>query len=327
MSRLKQQNIALLFPGQGSQVISMGMELFNTFTEAKELFLLIDETLGQNLSTLMFTGSQEELTLTSNAQPAIMTVSLAIIEVLKKQFNLKVQDICSVASGHSLGEYSALAASNVFSVQDTAKLLRIRGDAMQRAVKPGEGAMVALIGAQPDTAQAICNMAAVTGVCQIANDNGAGQIVLSGSTDAIDRVIAICDNFNIKKAIKLKVSAPFHSSLMKPAAREMQLALNFIAVQNPIIDVLSNFSVGKYCIDNTRDLLVQQVASSVRWREIMEKLVKEYKINTFIEIGPGQVLSSIAKRMYPDCYTFNLHTAHSIEQFANYLFFKRRKDV
>ncbi|MDJ1257540.1 MAG: ACP S-malonyltransferase [Candidatus Midichloria sp.] len=310
---------SLLFPGQGSQVIGMGVELFNTFNEAKEVFSLIDETLKQNLSQLMFSGKLEELTLTANAQPAIMAVSLAVMAVLEKQLNLTIQDLCKVAAGHSLGEYSALAASGVFSLTDTAHLLRVRGNAMQSAVNPGEGAMVALIGTDLDSAQKLCNHVANYGACQIANDNGAGQIVLSGATIAIDKAIESATNFGIKKAIKLKVSAPFHSSLMQSAAFKMEQALKGIAIHNPTIDVIANFNVEKHYESITKDLLVSQVAGSVRWRETMEKITTHYEVDTFIEIGPGQVLSGIAKRMYPESNIFNLHTPKNIEEFSDFL--------
>ncbi|WHQ46709.1 MAG: ACP S-malonyltransferase [Candidatus Midichloria sp.] len=310
---------SLLFPGQGSQFISMGQELFNTFNEAKEVFSLIDETLKQDLSHLMFSGELEDLTLTANAQPAIMAVSLAVMAVLEKQLNLTIQDLCNVAAGHSLGEYSALAASGVFSLTDTAHLLRVRGNAMQSAVNPGEGAMIALIGANTDSAQKLCNHVASYGICQIANDNGAEQIVLSGTAEAVDQALESAASFGVKKAIKLRVSAPFHSSLMQAAAFKVEQALKGVQLHNQIIDVIANFNVEKHNESTTKDLLVSQVTGSVRWRETMEKIITHYEVDTFIEVGPGQVLSGIAKRMYPESNIFNLHTPKNIEEFANFL--------
>ena len=307
---------ALLFPGQGSQHIGMGLELNNTFAEAKEVFLLVDEILKQKLSTIMFHGESEELTLTSNAQPAIMAVSLAVMAVLEKQLELKIEDLCSVAAGHSLGEYSALAASGVLSLEDTAKLLRIRGDSMQMAVKPGDGAMAALIGSTLESASALCESVSYNHICQIANDNGAGQIVISGAAKAIDKAIENVSEFGIKKAIKLKVSAPFHSPLMKPASIAMSNALENMILHKSKIDVIANFNVTTHTPETTRKLLVDQIAGSVKWRETMDKMHNEYGVNHFIEAGPGQVLTGIAKRMYHNVNIFNLHTPQNIEEFS-----------
>jgi malonyl CoA-acyl carrier protein transacylase len=242
---------------------------------------------------------------------------MAIVSVLQHQSKKNFSNYFQIAAGHSLGEYSALAASETLTLQDTARLLRIRGNAMEKAVKPGLGGMVALIGADSDNAQKLCD--AISGVIQIANDNGAGQIVLSGHVDSIDQASQIYADFGIKKAIKLKVSTPFHSSFMEEAAVTMKYALDEVVVSTPKLNVIANFDVSMHTQSTTKDLLVKQIPGRVRWRETMEKLVSEYSQNTFIEIGPGQVLSGIAKRMYPDCNIINLYTPQSIEDFINVL--------
>lgn len=316
MSKL---NIAAIFPGQGSQFIGMGSEFYENFPEAREVFEIIDEALGQKLSALIFRGNLEELTLTRNTQPAIMAVSIAALAVLQKQLNIVFSDTVKVTAGHSLGEYSALAAAGVFSIENTAKLLRIRGDSMQEALIPGVGGMLALIGADFDSAQALCEACNHVGVCEIANDNGNGQIVLSGHIIAIDMAEQNYNQFNIKKAIRLNVSTPFHSSLMAPACSKMHEAINSVTINTPVIDVIANFDISNHSPDRTTELLTSQISGKVRWRESMEKMKNSYKIDTFLEIGPNKVLSGIAKRMYPESNIFNLEQPKDLEELAKLL--------
>lgn len=307
----------LLFPGQGSQFIGMGKELFDVFSEAKEVFQEVDDTLNQKLSELIFSGEIDELTQTSNTQPAIMTVSVAALRVLLKQSGKNISEICSFVAGHSLGEYSALCANGMFSLPDTAKLLRIRGDAMQNAVPLGEGGMVALIGATQDNAESLCNEVVSLGVCQIANDNGAGQIVLSGSLNAINKVVEIASFYGVRKAIKLNVSAPFHSSLMKVASEKMEVALQNVQANNLQVPLVANVTASLTSDPvKIKSLLVQQVTEKVRWRESMEYL-NSAEVATFVEVGPNKVLSTLAKRINDSANIFSIQTPKDIEEFLN----------
>ncbi len=308
---------ALLFPGQGSQFIGMGKDLFETFQESKEVFQEVDDVLNQKLSALMFSGEIEELTKTANTQPAIMAVSIAAVKVLEKQGGKNLSDFADCVAGHSLGEYSALCAADMFSLSDVAKLLRIRGDAMQSAVPVGQGSMLALIGANLENADAICKEASHLGVCQIANDNGAGQIVLSGATTAVDRAAEIATNHGVRKAVKLNVSAPFHSSLMKSAAVKMQDALSGTSASSLNIPLVANVSA-QIETDNLRikTLLVEQVTGRVRWRESMEFMISK-GVECFVEVGPNKVLSTIAKRMNENAKIFSIQTPKDIEEYLN----------
>jgi [acyl-carrier-protein] S-malonyltransferase len=291
---------AFVFPGQGSQFIGMGQELCDAFAEAREVFQEVDNAIDFNLSKLMFSGDEAELTLTTNAQPAIMAVSIATVRVLEKHFGRDASELCQFMAGHSLGEYSALCAAGVFSLADTAKLVRFRGQAMQNAVPIGLGSMVALVGSDIETAQKVAELASAFGICEIANDNGAGQVVLSGEAIAIDKVVEIHKEYGIKRAVKLPVSAPFHSSLMQPAAEAMRAELEKYTSMEAKVDVIPNVSVVP-----TRDpeelkrSLVRQVAGRVRWRETYDLLQKK-RVEKICEIGPGKVLSTIAGRMFKD---------------------------
>ncbi|MEQ8295462.1 MAG: ACP S-malonyltransferase [Nitratireductor sp.] len=287
--------IAFTFPGQGSQTVGMGRELAEAFPEARAVFDEVDEAVGENLSTLIWEGPEETLTLTANAQPALMAVSMAALRAMQAR-GLVLQDKVDYLAGHSLGEYSALCAAGVFSLADTARLLRIRGNAMQAAVPPGEGAMAAILGLGDAEVEAACQ-AAGNGVCQIANDNGGGQIVISGARAAVEAAAALCTEKGAKRAIMLPVSAPFHSALMAPAAEAMRAALAEVAMQAPAIAVVANVTVTP--LTDPAEIarrLVEQVTGRVRWRETVEFFAGNGVTGLF-EVGAGKVLSGLARRI------------------------------
>lgn len=304
--------IAFTFPGQGSQAVGMGKDLADAFPEARAVFAEVDDALGQKLSTLMWEGPEDELTLTANAQPALMAVSLAAIRVLEAHgFSLK--DKVAYVAGHSLGEYSALAAAGAFSIADTARLLRIRGNAMQAAVPVGEGAMAAIIGLEQDQVEAACAEAAQGSVCQIANDNGGGQLVISGAKPAVEHAARICTEKGAKRALMLQVSAPFHSALMQPAADAMREALSKVTVNAPVVPVVANVTVSP--ITDPQEIvarLVEQVTGRVRWRETIEWFGAN-GVTTLYEVGSGKVLSGLARRIDRNIATANIGTASDID--------------
>ncbi len=288
--------IAFTFPGQGSQAIGMGKELADTYPEARAVFQEVDDALGQKLSDIMWNGPEETLTLTANAQPALMAVSMAVMRVLEAR-GLKLSDAVSYVAGHSLGEYSALCAAGTFSVADTARLLRIRGNAMQAAVPVGEGAMAAIIGLEHDAVSAICEEASILGVCQIANDNGGGQLVISGGKAAVEKAAAIASEKGAKRAIMLPVSAPFHSALMAPAAEAMREALAAVEKNNPVVPIIANVRAAPVSDANEiAALLVEQVTGQVRWRETVEWFAAN-NVTQLYEIGSGKVLTGLARRI------------------------------
>ena len=311
--------LAFVFPGQGSQAVGMGRELAAAFAPAREVFEAVDETLKQNLSRLMFEGPIEELTLTANAQPALMAVSLAALRVLEGEGGFVLRDKAALVAGHSLGEYSALAAAGSFDVPTAARLLRLRGDAMQRAVPAGIGAMAALLGAEAEQARAICERAAAdpeTGrreVAEMANDNGGGQVVISGHKGAIERAIEIAKAEGVKRAMLLPVSAPFHCSLMTPAADAMGEALERATVRAPAVPVVANVTAAKVTDPaQIRDLLVRQVTGSVRWRESVAAMVA-MGCDRFVEVGAGKVLTGLMKRNAPEAAAMACGTPAEIE--------------
>lgn len=304
---------AFLFPGQGSQYVGMGKELAAAFLEAKEVFAEVDDVLNQKLSNMMFEGDLNELTSTQNAQPAIMAVSIATLRVLIKQSGRKIEELCGFVAGHSLGEYSALCAAGALNLAETAKLLRIRGDAMLHAAPAGSGAMLALIGATEENALSIIADVSPLGLCQIANDNGAGQWILSGEMAAIDKAVEVAISYGVKKAIKLNVSSAFHSELMKQAASAMQQALTRVNFTKPAVPVISNVGVQAYK-DDFAMLLVQQVTGKVRWRETME-FFATHAVERYVEVGSGKVLSGLAKRIAPTASVFTTNDPKEIEQF------------
>ena len=288
-------SIAFIFPGQGSQAVGMGAELAKAYPGAQAVFAEVDEALGQNLSTLMWDGPEDQLTLTENAQPALMAVSLAAIRALQDK-GLSLKDRLAFVAGHSLGEYSALAATGALSLADTARLLKARGRAMQEAVPVGQGAMAALLGADLAKAQELAEAASEGEVCQAANDNAPGQVVISGTRAAVERAVALAPNFGARRAILLPVSAPFHCALMQPAAEVMQEALAAIEVKAPAVPLVANVLAAAISDpDQIRARLVEQVTDMVRWRESMLFLQAE-GVNTVYEVGAGRVLSGLARR-------------------------------
>jgi [acyl-carrier-protein] S-malonyltransferase len=305
---------AFTFPGQGSQVVGMGKELADAYPEARAVFEEVDQALGQKLSALMFNGPEDELTLTSNAQPALMAVSMAVIRVLDKS-GFSIHDRIAYVAGHSLGEYSALCAAGTFSLSDTARLLRIRGDAMQAAVPVGEGAMAAIIGLEHDDVENACRDASVDGVCQIANDNGGGQIVISGTAAAVRTAMKFATDRGAKRALPLPVSAPFHSALMEPAAERMREALSKVEMKEPVVPLIANVRAAPVS-DPTiiADLLVEQVTGQVRWRETVQWFAKN-NVTTLYEIGAGKVLSGLARRTDKSVEKRTLGTPAEIDAF------------
>ena len=308
---------AFVFPGQASQAVGMGREVAEAFAVAKEIFEEIDEALKQNLSRLMFQGPDEELVLTENAQPAIMAVSLAVIRVLSEDGGIDLSQTAAFVAGHSLGEYSALAAVGCLSVTDTAALLKTRGRAMQEAVPLGEGAMAALMGLDLETARAIAEEAAGADVCTTANDNAPGQVVVSGTAAAIDRAVEIAKAKGAKRAIMLPVSAPFHCALMAPAADVMADALAEVSMAPLPVPLVANITAQPVTDPaEIRPLLVEQVTGMVRWRECVLTM-KELGVNTMVEIGVGKVLSGLGRRIDADLGTMSVGTPETIEEFLN----------
>ena len=313
-------SLALLFPGQGSQAVGMGVALSDAFASAREVFAEVDDALNQKLSALMKDGPEDQLTLTENAQPALMAVSVATARVLKVEFGFDVSNADFVA-GHSLGEYSALAASGAISLADAARLLKLRGQAMQRAVPVGKGAMASLIGPKTDLALAeeAAKAGSVVGVCVVANDNNKGNVVISGDKAAVDLAIEKAKELGAR-AIPLNVSAPFHCPLMQPAADEMAAALAEATIHAPSATLIANVTARPEIDPETiRRLLVEQVTGRVRWRESMEWMATEGGVIRFVEVGSGKVLTGMAKRIAADAEALALNTPEELEAFAKSL--------
>jgi [acyl-carrier-protein] S-malonyltransferase len=305
---------AFIFPGQGSQAVGMGAALAGASRAAQDVFDEADEALGQNLFRLMREGPDDELKLTENAQPAIMAHSLAVFRTL----GVRLPDVAQFVAGHSLGEYSALCAAGSFDLATTAKLLKLRGQAMQQAVPVGEGAMAALLGADLALAQKIAEAAAKGEVCTVANDNDPSQVVISGHRGAIDRAIAIAKDMGAKRAVALPVSAPFHCALMQPAAEAMRDALSYVVVETPAVPLYANVTAqAETDPDTIRNRLVEQVTGMVRWRESVANLFGA-GVHEFVELG-GKVLGSMVKRIAPDARVTSVVTIEDIEALAKEL--------
>ena len=326
---------AFVFPGQGSQSVGMGRDLAAAFAAAREVFQEVDEVLRQKLSKLMFEGPGDELTLTENTQPALMAMSLAVLRVLEKEGGFTLRQKAVVVAGHSLGEYSALAATDAFTIADAARLLKLRGQAMQRAVPPGAGAMAALLGADLALAQEICAEAApvpaastadddaqdrtsgaIPGALEViepANDNGGGQVVISGARGAVERAVEIAKTKGVRRAMLLPVSAPFHCALMGPAADAMAEALAATPPAPPSVPLIANVSAAKVTDPaQIRDLLVRQVTATVRWRECVMAMTG-LGVDSFVELGAGKVLTGLIRRIAPDAATAAAGTPAEIE--------------
>ncbi|MCB1721603.1 MAG: ACP S-malonyltransferase [Alphaproteobacteria bacterium] len=304
---------AFIFPGQGSQSVGMGADLYATFPEAREVFEEIDESLGQNLSKLIFEGPEEDLNLTENTQPALMAVSMAVVQVLKKQGGINFKTAARFVAGHSLGEYAALTAAESFTIADAARLLKLRGQAMQKAVPVGIGSMAAIIGPSFEDVQAIAQEAAGSDICAAANDNSVGQVVVSGHKDAVARAVELATERGAKKAVTLPVSAPFHCALMQPAADAMAEALAATDIKTPILPVVANVTAAATSDpDEIRKLLVEQVTGTVRWRESV-LYMKDQGVSEMIELGAGKVLCGLVRRIDRDISCANAGSPEEIE--------------
>lgn len=305
-------SIAFVFPGQGSQDVGMGKALADAFPAAREVFDEVDDALGEKLSAIMWDGPKETLTLTANAQPALMAVSMAVMRVLEREKGFKLADKVKFVAGHSLGEYSALAAAGAFSLADTARLLRLRGEAMQKAVPVGEGAMAALLGVGMDVAQKVAEAAAQGDVCQVANDNDPTQVVLSGHKRAIDRVAEVGKPLGVRRAMPLPVSAPFHCALMQPAADAMAEALAKVEIKAPAVPVIANVLAAPISDpEEIRKRLVEQVTGTVRWRETVQYMAAN-GITEVYEIGAGKVLAGLVGRIEKGIKTASVGTPDDV---------------
>ncbi len=312
-------SIAFVFPGQGSQAVGMGKALADQYASARAVFAEVDEALGQNLSGLMWNGPEADLTLTENAQPALMAVSMAALRVLETEHGINLAKTAKFVAGHSLGEYAALAAAGTFSIADTARLLKIRGRAMQAATPVGVGAMAALLGLDFATASAVAAEAAQGEVCQAANDNSDGQVVVSGSKAAVERALDIAKAKGAKRAILLAVSAPFHCALMQPAADAMAKALAEVKMNAPAVPLVANVLASPITDPAIiRQKLVEQVTGTVRWRESVGFMVAQ-GVNVFVEIGAGKVLTGLAKKNAPDAVAMACGTPDDIAAVAAHL--------
>jgi len=311
--------VAFTFPGQGSQVVGMGKELADAFPAARAVFDEVNDALGEKLSAVMWDGPADTLTLTQNAQPALMAVSMAVVAVMQDEFGVRVAGTAGYVAGHSLGEYSALAAAGTFSLADTARLLRTRGEAMQAATPVGTGAMAALLGLDFDAAMKVAEEAAQGDVCQAANDNAPGQVVVSGSKAAVERAVDIAKQHGARRAMLLPVSAPFHCELMRPAAEVMAGALSGVEMTPPSAPLVANV-LARAVSDpgQIRENLIAQVTGTVRWRESVAWMV-ENGVTDFIELGTGKVLTGMAKRMAPDASCTATTSVADIETVANRL--------
>ena len=306
---------AFVFPGQGSQAVGMGKDLADAFPIAREVFQEVDEALKQNLTKLMFEGPEDELTLTENAQPALMAVSMAAMAVLKIEGEVDIAKVASFVAGHSLGEYSALAAAGAFSLSDTARLLKTRGQAMQQAVPVGEGAMAALLGLDLDMAKEVVDEAAQGDVLVTANDNAPGQVVVSGKREAVERAVDVAKEKGAKRAMLLQVSAPFHCPMMAPAADVMAEALAAVELLPPILPLIANVTAAP--VEDPaeiRRLLVEQVTGMVRWRECCMTM-RAKGVEKLVEVGSGKVLSGLARRIDKELSASNVSTPASVEEF------------
>ena len=309
---------AFIFPGQGSQAVGMGKALAEASATAREVFQEVDDALGQKLFQLMSEGPEDQLTLTANAQPAIMANAIAVLRVLEKEGGIALADKADFVAGHSLGEYTALCAAGAFDLATTAKLLRVRGDAMQAAVPVGIGAMAAILGADREKAQAIADAAAEGQVCTVANDNDPSQVVISGHREAVERALPIAKEMGAKRALLLPVSAPFHCQLMQPAADAMAEALAAVTVRAPLVPVYANVTAAPVVDPDTiRALLVEQVTGMVRWRESVLAMFAA-GVTDYVELG-GKVLGGMVKRITPDAAPVSVVTMEDIEALAKML--------